>query len=58
MGEANQYYVTVAVDQCIIAGSVMIRAENKDAAAQRAEMKIALRMRDAITVKAIKVRDV
>jgi len=36
----------------------MIRAENKDAAAPRAAMKIALQMRDAITVKPINVRDV
>ena len=58
MGEANKYYVTVAVDQCIIAIAVIVRAENKDAAAQRAEMKVALQMRDAITVRAINVRDV
>ena len=57
MGEANKYYVTVAVDQCIIPGGVMILAANEDAAARRAEMKIALRMRDAITVRAIYVRE-
>ena len=57
MGEANKYYVTVAVDQSVIPGAVMILAANEDAAAQRAEMKVALRMRDAITVKAIYVRE-
>jgi hypothetical protein len=57
MGEANKYYVTVAVDQCIIPGGMMIFAANEDAAAQRAEMKVALRMRDAITVRAIYVRE-
>ncbi len=57
MGETNQYYVTVAVDRCIIPGSIMIRADNKDAAAQRAEMKVALQNRDAITVKAVRVRE-
>jgi hypothetical protein len=57
MGEANKYYVTVAVDQCIIPGGVMILAANEDVAAQRAEMKVALRMRDAITVRAIYVRE-
>jgi hypothetical protein len=35
----------------------MIYAENEEAAAKRAEMKIALQMRDAITAKAINVRD-
>jgi hypothetical protein len=57
MGEANNYYVIVAVDHCIIPGGVMIRAANKDVAAQRAEMKIALQMRDAIIVQAIDVRE-
>jgi hypothetical protein len=57
MGEANKYYVTVAVDQCVIPGGVMILAANEDVAAQRAEMKVALRMRDAITVRAIHVRE-
>ena len=56
MKEANEYYVTVAEDYCIPRG-VMIYAENEEAAAKRAEMKIALQMRDAITVKAINVRD-
>jgi len=45
------------VDQCIIPGGVMILAANEDVAAQRAEMKVALRMRDAITVRAIQVRE-
>ena len=57
MGEANVYYVTVAVDRCIIPGGILIRAANRDAAAQSAEMKIALRMRDAITVTAVNVRE-
>jgi hypothetical protein len=57
MIEANKYYVTVAVDHCRIPRGVMIYAENEEAAAKRAEMKIALQMRDAITVKAINVRD-
>jgi hypothetical protein len=57
MGEANKYYVTVSVDRCIIPGGIMIQAENKDSAAQKAEMKIALQMRDAISVKAINVRE-
>jgi hypothetical protein len=57
MAEASNYYVTVSVDHCIIPAGVMIRAANKDAAAQRAEMKIALQMRDAIIVKAIDVRE-
>ncbi len=35
----------------------MIYAENEEVAAKRAEMKIALQMRNAITVKAVKVRD-
>ena len=53
MKEANKYYVTVAVDHCVIPRGVMIYAKNEEAAAKRAEMKIALQMRDAITVKAI-----
>jgi hypothetical protein len=57
MAEASNYYVTVSVDHCIIPVAVMIRAANKDAAAQRAEMKVALQMRDAITVKATDVRE-
>ena len=57
MEEANKDYVTVAVDHCIIPRGVMIYAENEGVAAKRAEMKIALQIRDAITVKAIKVRD-
>jgi hypothetical protein len=57
MGETNKYYVTVAVDRCIIPGGVLVCAANKDVAAQIAEMKIALQMRDAITVKAVKVRE-
>jgi hypothetical protein len=57
MGEANKYYVTVAVDRCIVPGAVLIRAANKDVAAERAEMKVALQMRDAISVKAINVQE-
>jgi hypothetical protein len=57
MGETNKYYVTVAVDRCVIPGGVMIRATSRDAAAQRAEMKVALQMQDAITVQAINVRE-
>jgi hypothetical protein len=57
MAEASNYYVTVSVDHCIIPGGVMIRAASKDVAAQRAEMKVALQMRDAIVVKAIEVRE-
>jgi hypothetical protein len=58
MGEANKYYVTVAVDRCIVPGGILVRAANRDAAAQRAEMKVALRVRDAISVVAINVREV
>jgi hypothetical protein len=57
MGESNKYYVTVEVDRCIIPGGLMICATNKDIAAQKAEMKIALQMRDAISVRAINVRE-
>jgi len=57
MGEANKYYVTVSVDRRIVPGAVLIRAANKDAAAERAEMKVALQMRDAISVKAINVQE-
>jgi hypothetical protein len=57
MAEASNYYVIVSVDHCIIPASVMIRAANKDLAAQRAEMKVALQIRDAITVKAVEVRE-
>jgi hypothetical protein len=57
MGETNKYYVTVAVDRCVIPGGVMIRALNRDLAAQKAEMKVALQMQDAITVQAINVRE-
>jgi len=57
MGEANKYYVTVAVDRSIIPGAILVLATNSEAAARRAEMKVALRMRDAITVMAINVRE-
>ena len=57
MKEANKYDVTVAEDHCVIPRGGMIYAENEVAAAKRAEMKIALQTRDAITVKAINVRD-
>jgi len=57
MGEAKKYYVTVAVDRRIIPGGIMVRAANKDVAAERAEMKVALQIRDAITVKAVAVRE-
>jgi hypothetical protein len=57
MEEANKYYVTVAVDRCIIPEAILVLAANSDAAARTAEMKIAYRMHDAITVMAIKVRE-
>ncbi len=57
MEEANKYCVTVAVDRCIIPGPILILAANRDAAARTAEMKVALRMREAITVTAINVRE-
>jgi hypothetical protein len=57
MGEENKYYVTVAVDRCIIPGGIVVRAADRDAAAQRAVMKVVLRMRDAITVTAVNVRE-
>jgi predicted secreted protein len=57
MGETNKYYVTVAVDRNVIPGAVLIRAADKNAAAERAEMKVALQMREAISVKAISVRE-
>ena len=56
MEEANKYYVTVAVDRCIIPEAILILAADR-AAAQRAEMKVALRMHDAISVMAINVRE-
>jgi hypothetical protein len=46
MGETNKYYVIVAVDRRIIPGGILVRATNRDAATRRAEMKVALRMRD------------
>jgi hypothetical protein len=58
MEEANKYYVTVAVDRCIIPGGILVRAASNEAAAQRAEMKVALQMRDAISVTAVNVREV
>jgi hypothetical protein len=58
MEEAKKYYVTVAVDQCIIPGGILVRAANNQAAAERAEMKVALRMRNAISVTAVNVREV
>jgi hypothetical protein len=57
MGEASKYYVTVAVNRRIIAGRVLIRAANRDVAAQKAEMKFAVRMRDAITIQAVSVQE-
>jgi hypothetical protein len=57
MGETNKYYVIVAVDRCIIPGGILVRATNRDAAARRAEMKVALRIRDAISVTVISVRE-
>jgi hypothetical protein len=57
MEEANRYYVTVAVDRCMIPGPMLVFAADRDAAARTAEMKVALRMRDAITVMAITVRE-
>jgi hypothetical protein len=58
MEEANKYYVTVAVDRCVIPGGILVRAANNEAAAQCAEMKVALQMRDAISVRAVNVREV
>ena len=58
MEEAKQFYVTVAVDRCIIPGGILVRAANSEAAALRAEMKVALQMRDAISVTAVNVREV
>jgi hypothetical protein len=58
MEEANKYYVTVAVDRCIIPGGILLRAANKQAAAERAEMKVALRMRNAISVTEVNFREV
>jgi hypothetical protein len=58
MEEAKKYYVTVAVDQCIIPGGILVRAANNQAAAERAEMKVSLRMRNAISVTAVNVREV
>jgi hypothetical protein len=58
MEEANKYYVTVAVDRCIIPGGILVRAANSETAALRAEMKVALQMRDAISVTAVNVREV
>lgn len=57
MVEANKYYVTVAVDRCVVPGRVMVHAANKNVAAREAEMKVAFKMRDAITVQAINVQD-
>jgi hypothetical protein len=57
MGEPNKYYVTVEVDRCVIPGALMICAANKNVAAEKAEMKIALQRRDAISVRAINVRE-
>jgi hypothetical protein len=62
MEEARKYYVTVAVDSCVIPEAILILAANRAAAnraavAQRVEMKVALRMHDAIAVRAIKVRE-
>jgi hypothetical protein len=56
MSEANNYYVTLAVDRRI-AGPFLIRAANREGAAQKAEMKFAVKMRDAITVQAISVQE-
>ena len=57
MEEAKKYYVTVAVDSCVIPEAILILAATRAAAAQRVEMKVALRMHDAITVRAINVRE-
>jgi hypothetical protein len=56
MSEANNYYVTLAVDRRI-AGPFLIRAANREGAAQKAEMKFAVKTRDAITVQAISVQE-
>ena len=57
MGEANKYYVTVAVDQRIIPMVMVIRAANNKVAAEKAELKVATQIRDAISVKTINVRE-
>jgi hypothetical protein len=57
MREANKYYVTVAVDQRIVPGVMVIHAANKEVAAEKAEMKVATQIRDAISVKAVNVRE-
>jgi hypothetical protein len=38
--------------------AALVRAANNQAAAERAEMKVALRMRNAISVTAVNVREV
>jgi len=57
MGEANKYYVTVAVDQRIIPMVMVIRATNNKVAAEKAELKVATQVRDAISVKTVTVRE-
>jgi len=57
MGEANKYYVTVAVDQRIIPMVMVIRAANNKVAAEKAELKVATQVRDAISVKTVTVRE-
>ena len=57
MGEANRYYVTVAVDQRIIPMVMVIRATNNKVAAEKAVLKVATQVRDAISVKTVTVRE-
>jgi hypothetical protein len=47
----------VAVDRCIIPVPMLVLAADREAAARTAEMKVALRIRDAITVMAINVQE-
>ena len=55
MDETTTYYVTVAVNGHVLPGRVKIVAASECSAAEKAEMRVTLKMRDAITVKAIKV---
>ena len=56
MDETHTYYVAVAVDRHVLPERVKIEAVSKSAAAEMAEMAVAIKVRDAIAVKAINVR--
>ena len=58
MDEAHTYYVTVAVDRHVLPERVKIVAVSKSAAAEMAERAVAIKVRDAIAIKAINVRKV